>query len=354
MTVPKIMHGRVLEFMTGARATQMGAACKFGFNVKTIAAIIKAYDADGNPVLRRPPAKKKLSSKKKAMAERRAATVRVATSVDKRSGRARPKFGTAPKINNEVRIRRKGHDRVSVCTTRRDLKAKGFRSLMRPKRPFDHEKHAVARAVFCKRADWKSVAVTDALVFSDEHFIDSNDHGCRSQWVSERDSLLPVIEMSRFNVASIMIWAAIGVGWRSKIVFLDWGKDDDGKVQRMTAERYVKKCLSTHMTKLQQPGVQFMQDGARCHTAKSTMKYLAGKKVAVVSGWPAYSPDFNPIEMVWRLLDCAVSELGPARNVEELKGLIERAWYELPQYKLDAFVRHFKSKMAEEVRNGKK
>ena len=44
-----------------------------------------------------------------------------------------------------------------------------------------------------------------------------------------------------------------------------------------------------------------VQDGARYHTAKATQTWLAAhaERVVVVQ-LPSYSPDYNPIEHVWR------------------------------------------------------
>lgn len=42
----------------------------------------------------------------------------------------------------------------------------------------------------------------------------------------------------------------------------------------------------------------FQQDGATCHTARSTMAWFVENNVPVLS-WPSGSPDLSPIETLW-------------------------------------------------------
>jgi len=77
-----------------------------------------------------------------------------------------------------------------------------------------------------------------------------------------------------------------------------------------------------------EPDYEFLHDNAPSHTSKKTKDWLKEKKVAVVPDFPPYSPDFNGIEYIWKILKDEVESDFPA-SVEELKYSIKKAWSNL-------------------------
>ncbi|KAJ6245444.1 transposable element-related [Anaeramoeba flamelloides] len=68
----------------------------------------------------------------------------------------------------------------------------------------------------------------------------------------------------------------------------------------------------------------FQQDGARPHTSKKTMKYL-NRRCMVLDPWPPNSPDLNPIENLWSIMDKKLLKTLPT-NEHNFIELLKNIW----------------------------
>jgi transposase len=72
-----------------------------------------------------------------------------------------------------------------------------------------------------------------------------------------------------------------------------------GQTERFTAARYCA-FLASVLASTDQP-ILLIQDGARYHTAAATQSFIAQQSARLsVYQLPCYSPDYNPIEHLWR------------------------------------------------------
>lgn len=237
---------------------------------------------------------------------------------------------------------------ISRWTVRRMLLSVGFRSRVRPRHP---NLHAPGRRYAFTRI-WRRRS-TDNLVFSDEHFISTNDHSARQMIVGPGEQPLPREFQRRQNVPNFQIWAAIGINWRSKLVFFpkrsqNANRDEEGGF-RLNAPAYVKRCLSTIVGDVK--GKIFMHDGARAHSAASVKAYLDRKGVDLMPNFPAASPDLNPIECVWAELNRRIADLQPHDDAS-LRTAAIRAWSEIPEANINAHVRRFRENCERVYQNG--
>jgi hypothetical protein len=256
---------------------------------------------------------------------------------------------------------------VHEVTVARDLEALGYVARKRKKTPYLKAEQKAVRVAFCKQMLKLSDEELEGIVFSDEKWFDSNDHGPEWQWVKKGEN--PEPRGRDGQPERVHIWGCIGKGV-ARLIFLpprlktttDEGQQRNGT--GVTAEKYqtlvldkvvgalqtmegkmtvaaagsdrVASAKATAWLKQHAKDVKakkakkevprlFQQDGAKPHTAASTMAYLAEKQVRVITNWPPFSPDLNVIEHAWSELATKVSDHGPWGE-EQIKKFVRVEW----------------------------
>ena len=235
---------------------------------------------------------------------------------------------------------------VSLATVRRDLLALGFKAFRRRKRCFLDAEAKQARVAFARRM--LREGGLDSWLFTDEKWFDSDDHGDMYQWLPVSDAKSKTKRTYREVVQApikVMVWGCVGVGYRF-LTFIRMPLDDDGRPTRLNAEGFKRQCLM----KLKADGGpvegrRLMQDGARVHWTPPNRRYAEKTLKAVpVNGWPATSPDLNPIENLWAIVAKAVSRRGPWGQ-DELEKYVREEWDLVPQSTIDNLVLSFRDRL---------
>ena len=60
-----------------------------------------------------------------------------------------------------------------------------------------------------------------------------------------------------------------------------------------------------------------------------------------MENWPAHTPKLNPIEKLWARLECIMTDMGPAHDVEALEVQVKTAWDSIPMNVINRFVMSF-------------
>lgn len=138
---------------------------------------------------------------------------RLASQTVRKGGRVWPKYGSAAQI---TRALQSNHGiQVSRRQAHRDLLRCGLKSFVRPAVPTRRVKDRDKRRAFARRElrnDWRR------LVFTDESWLTCNECTGRRQWAKTRSQVHPRERRARWNVASVMVWAAFGHDYRSELV----------------------------------------------------------------------------------------------------------------------------------------
>jgi hypothetical protein len=128
----------------------------------------------------------------------------------------------------------------------------------------------------------------------------------------------------KFNKDFVMVWGCItaeGVGELHRIN----GNVDSSKYIEILSFSLIK---TMDKLGLDIKSTKFMQDNAPCHVSKMTREWLTVNKIDVID-WPAQSPDMNPIENLWAIIDRRIRRrVKQPTNSEELWEAIKKEWYE--------------------------
>jgi len=242
-----------------------------------------------------------------------------------------------PSCSAIVRYLAKQQVTASRFTVRRDLISMQYKSRVRRFVPSSNPGTLAKRVI---GASHLLRIPLSRLVFSDESYVTCDNHTFRLQWVRCREDIINRQKQQRGSVPFLMVWACVGIGFKSKIVLFKRKKVEGEKstyltVPKMDSMVYRRKCLSPMVSQLK--GKVLIQDGAKPHTAKATSAYMKRKGIEYFESWPAHSPDMNFIEHVWSWLKPAVAEKEPSTDAE-LAAAVEAAWDEIPQSKIDAMI----------------
>ena len=126
------------------------------------------------------------------------------------------------------------------------------------------------------------------------------------------------VEKHIHRTVVVMVRWAIGYGNRSPLIFIRGN---------MTAARYIDDFLQPdlllYIEDLQ--NVLFQHDNVRTHIAHRTMKFLENAGLDILS-WLPRSPDFDPIEHVWDMMDRGFTSLqNPPRTLARFQQEIQAA-----------------------------
>lgn len=132
-----------------------------------------------------------------------------------------------------------------------------------------------------------------------------------------------------FKGGGVMTWAAISAQGRVKLCFVS--KKMNGAEYRYVIRRGLMPFIHRNRAK----NFTYQQDGAPCHRARRTIKWISDRGVPVLE-WPSCSPDINIIENVWGFMVRKIYEGNKCfDNVADLKVAIIDAWHKVDQTLLD-------------------
>lgn len=130
-----------------------------------------------------------------------------------------------------------------------------------------------------------------------------------------------------------------GISWDGKTQLVLHRKKFNGERYAQALKQFLVPCA----TKFHQSTWSLYQDNDPSHVGKKAVENYRDVIPNIIQA-PTWSPDFNPIELIWHVIKSAVAQEMP-RSMSTLKDVILRAWDNLSQDTVRKCIEHSRSRM---------
>lgn len=214
---------------------------------------------------------------------------------------------------------------ISHESVRQALRSGGLSPFKRRKQPRLLERHIRQRKAWLRRTNnemWSHVVFSDEKLF---YLVRPANRSHDIVWAANPHEVPPeevVPQSSRLHV-----WGAISSRGKTKLAFLEGP---------LNAPKYVKILeqflLPAAKKQFGDEKWCFMQDHATAHDAKSTQAWIRENVPSFFDSesWPAKSPDLNPIENLWAILEEKCNREAIATK-SGFKSQLAKTWNQLEQ-----------------------
>ncbi|KAG2469087.1 TCB1 transposase, partial [Polypterus senegalus] len=186
------------------------------------------------------------------------------------------------------------------------------------RKPLRSKRHMAAHLEFVKRHLKDSQTMRNKILWSVEAKIELFGVNARCH-VWRKPGNIPTV---KHGGGSIMLWGCFSEAGTGRLVKIK-GKMTAAMYRDILDENLLQSSLDLRL------GRQFIfqQDNDPKHTAKISKEWLQDNSLNVLE-WPSQSPDFNPIEHLWRDLKIAAHRRFPS-NLMELERCCKEEWAKL-------------------------
>lgn len=215
---------------------------------------------------------------------------------------------------------------VSARTIQRALHESGYSGYKGARKPFVNETNRKKRLCWAKqRKNWESE--WENIIWSDEsYFRLFNGDGRIWVWRQpkerfNKDCLIPTHKSGQDG---IMVWGCFHKNGLGPLVRLD-GRVNSGDYINLLQNNFLP-YLDTLEDK---ENFIFQEDNAPIHTSRRSTEWKTRNNLTSLP-WPAQSPDLNPIEHLWDVLERKIRARNPLPTSKEgLWQVLQEEWLQI-------------------------
>ena len=207
-------------------------------------------------------------------------------------------------------------------TIRRVIRKEGFNGRVARKKPFINETNRKRRLDFARQYVSKDEHFWSNVIFCDESkFNLFGSDGKVMVWRKPNDELKHgcVKTTVKHGGGNVMVWGCVSAHGTGELFFID---------EIMKWPLYLHILKTNLLSSAAKMGIRrtfhFYQDNDRKHCAAAVKEWLLYNCPKVIKT-PAQSPDLNPIENLWYVLDCRIREKPPSSK-EQLRSKLKTEW----------------------------
>ena len=126
-----------------------------------------------------------------------------------------------------------------------------------------------------------------------------------------------------------MYWGCFSWWGIGPLVRVEGTMDTDAYINTL-AEHFVPWANEMAAQHPEHTGTTFQQDNASIHVSNYAKWWMNSHNFDLLE-WPACSPDFNPIENLWDIVDSNMRKMeSPPKTLDDLNAAVKTEWQKIP------------------------
>jgi transposase len=216
---------------------------------------------------------------------------------------------------------------IGKTTVSRRLQEMGLKSYVQKKKPFRNRRQIKQRRNWCARMQGWNKDLWARVIWSDESHFQLVNRSTRTfvrRSPREENCSFSFKARLQGGGGDVSVWGCFTANGPGPILFYKGRLNSAAYVTLISA---VLPQLLNDLSADQDGDWYFQQDNAPCHKAANTIRWFDEQGIQLLP-WPPTSPDLNPIENVWSIIDRQLEKM-KINGIAELEEAIKKIWYSI-------------------------